>query len=350
MPKNIVLCLDGTGNQVRAKGNTNVMELVGMLAKGDPTEQVVFYDAGVGTFSSAAAWTPVARWLSRQWGLIAGGGLKQNVTEAYEFVMQTYEPGDRIYVFGFSRGAFTARALAGLIYCIGIFRPGAENVVPYAVASYMRRNTDWKQLDRFRDNFSRKVSGPHTSVKHGPRFALQFLGLFDTVKAAGFLRWRAQWPYTHKLANVVTVRHAVSIDEKRRPYREYLAVAEPHAHPAPVIDEVWFAGVHSDVGGTFEEAPKLSKISLKWMAEAAWHAGVRFRPRVYADLCRELTNADCEVHTMGWFWIFLTYRKRKLEPGYKFHGSVQEHAARLGKRLPPHPAYVDPGWRQQKTT
>src|SRR4051812_24693826 len=147
-------------------------------------------------------------------GLAFGVGMRQNLAEAYTYLMRTYEPGDRIYLFGFSRGAYTARALSGLLYTIGVFRPGAENLVQYAVASYTRKGKgkrDWGQLDKFRFVFGHRVDG-------GTRVPVEFLGVWDTVKAAGVLRWDAKWPYTHRLVNIRKVRHAVSIDEYRRPY------------------------------------------------------------------------------------------------------------------------------------
>src|SRR5262245_1694502 len=141
MAKNIVLCLDGTGNQVSAKGKTNVLLMYGMLDLRDPKKQVAFYDPGVGTFSSSGAWSPPARLVSRLMGLAFGSGMKTNLAEAYTYLMQHYEPGDRIYVFGFSRGAYTARALCGLIRAVGLFKPGAENLVSYAIKSYVKRDT-----------------------------------------------------------------------------------------------------------------------------------------------------------------------------------------------------------------
>ena len=115
MTKNIVLYLDGTNNQLRAADNTNVVRLFSLLELQDPAKQVGYYDPGVGTFSTPGAWSPPARMLSRYVGLMFGAGLRQNLGEAYSFLVSTYEPGARIYIFGFSRGAYSARALTGLL-------------------------------------------------------------------------------------------------------------------------------------------------------------------------------------------------------------------------------------------
>ena len=134
MAKNIVLCLDGTGNQIKAKGNSNVVNLYEMLDLSDPDRQVAFYDPGVGTFGAQGAWTSLGRGLTKLLGLTFGFGIKVNLAEAYTYLMQVYEPGDRVFVFGFSRGAYTSRALVGMSHRGGLMRRGAENLVNYLVS------------------------------------------------------------------------------------------------------------------------------------------------------------------------------------------------------------------------
>ena len=126
MSKNIVICLDGTGNEVKAKGATNILKIVELLDLSDPTKQIVYYDPGVGTFAAPSAWSWAARTLSRLGGLALGHGIRQNLGEAYTFLMNTWQPGDKVFVFGFSRGAYTARALCGMLYRVGLLRPRAR--------------------------------------------------------------------------------------------------------------------------------------------------------------------------------------------------------------------------------
>jgi uncharacterized protein (DUF2235 family) len=347
MPKNIVICLDGTGNQLKAKGNTNVVHLYGLLDLSEPAEQVAYYDPGVGTFSAAGAWSPPARFLSRVSGLAFGTGLRQNLGEAYTYLMNHYEPGDRIFVFGFSRGAYTARALCGMLCAVGIFRRGSENLVQYAVTSYTKReksDANWNQLHEFAHHFAHRVDG-RTTVP------VEFLGVWDTVKAAGVLRWDAKWPWTRNLRNVRIARHAVSIDEKRRPYREYPVGVAPKANPKAAVEEVWFAGVHSDVGGTFEDDPRLCKITLKWMVEGARDANILLRPKAYDEVCQAVTadNAYGTVHRMGAVWRLVTTRHRPFpkDAGVKVHESVRARKAAdpgYAKNLPADTVWVDPGW------
>jgi uncharacterized protein (DUF2235 family) len=342
--KNIVLCLDGTGNQLKAKGNTNVVHLYEMLDLADPARQIAFYDPGVGTFSAQGAWTPVGRRVTKLAGLAVGMGLRTNLGEAYTYLMHHYEAGDKLYIFGFSRGAYTARALAGLLDLVGLLRPGSENLVPYAVGLYTRNKDlsqdDWTQIHEFAGAFSRRVDG---------RIAIpvEFMGLWDSVKAAGVLRWNLRWPYTRQISNVRVARHAVSIDEKRRPYREYLIEPRPGA-TAPVFDEVWFAGVHSDVGGTFESDPRLPRITLKWMVEGALDAGLMLRPGAYSHSCE--VTPDCAlgtIHRMGWVWGLLTYRHRPIPPTARIHQSVRDRISSqpaYGKKIPADPAWDNPDW------
>jgi len=346
MGKNIVVCLDGTGNQLKARGSTNVVRLFEMLDLSDPGQQVAYYDPGVGTFGAQGAWTPLARRLTKLAGLALGYGLRTNLGEAYTYLLHEYEEGDRLFIFGFSRGAYTARALAGLLHVIGLLRPGSENLVPYVVSVYSRNKTlsrdDWTQVHRFAEAFSRKVGG-RTS------FPVDFMGLWDSVKAAGILRWNLHWLYTRQIPNVRIARHAVSIDEKRRPYREYL-ISPRDKPPIPVIEEVWFAGVHSDVGGTFDDDPRLPQITLKWMVEGAAACGILLKKGAYRKSCTvSADNASGTIHRMGWVWGLLTYRRRRVPPDAHVHQSVRDRISTdpgYESKVPSTALYEDVHWAE----
>ncbi|WP_405905445.1 DUF2235 domain-containing protein [Streptomyces sp. NBC_00828] len=350
MTKNLVICLDGTGNQLKAKGNTNVVRLYEMLDLSDPTRQIAYYDPGVGTFSAAGAWTPAGRSVSKLLGLAFGSGMKTNLAEAYTYLMQRYQPGDRIYVFGFSRGAYTARALVGMLKAVGLMRPGMENLVPYAISVYAKNKDwtqrDWDQLHRFAEAFSNAVDG---------RFGIPvtYLGIWDSVKAAGLLRWNLRWLYTRQVPNVRRVRHAVSIDEKRRPYVEYLVRRDDKERPDAVpVEQVWFAGVHSDVGGTFDDDPRLATIALKWIVDGALDEQLLLKSGAYArELRLEPEHARGKVHRMGWIWALLTYRRRKLPPGAHVHASVRarlEKDAGYAERIPSNAVWSDDEWLTER--
>ncbi|MHC3472119.1 DUF2235 domain-containing protein [Streptomyces sp. 7R007] len=365
MPRKIVVCLDGTANQVGARNPTNVVRLYEMLESEDPSGQLLYYDPGVGTMAAATARGPLGRGLSRLGGLAFGAGLRANLAEAYTYLMRTWQPGDAVYVFGFSRGAYTARALVGMLNKPGLMRPGAENLVPYAVARYaFNQDIDRseQQVARFSHAFCRRTEDeplwPQVK-RNDPRqvshhaLPVAYLGVWDTVKAAGVLRLGTlRWPYTHSLPNAARIRHAVSLDEKRRPYREFLVrPREPDPETGEsTAEEVWFAGVHCDVGGTFDHAPGdplLSTIALKWITD-----GVRdeldFREDAYAEQTA-VTEAFAEapVHHNGPLWVLVGRRSRPVPPAAVLHSSVRLRRER-------HPGYhpelagrtlwADPDW------
>jgi uncharacterized protein (DUF2235 family) len=239
-------------------------------------------------------------------GLASGYGLRTNLAEAYTYLMQTYRPDDRVFLFGFSRGAYTARALCGMTHRAGLLRPGAENLVPYAVNVYARSKRewdegDWVQIDKFASVFS-------VEAGRGRSLPVHFVGIWDSVKAAGILRWNLKWPYTRQLSNAATVRHAVSIDERRRPYREYLVQAREEG---PNMREVWFAGTHSDVGGSFEDDRRLGDITLQWMAEHAVACGLIVDRTALAE-ARAVSIDHALGKQAGWIWALLTYRRRAI--------------------------------------
>jgi hypothetical protein len=251
MDKNIVVCCDGTGNEYGDQ-NSNVLKLYSVLPKSN-TRQLTFYDPGVGTLSLPAALTQPVRLASRILGLAFGLGISANIADAYRFLMRAYEPGDRVYLFGFSRGAYTARAVAAMLYKCGLLDRRNDNLVPYAmkIFKYERRPRIYAG---FRRTFSR-------------RCAVRFLGIWDTVSSVGWIYDPLTLQFTRRNPIVRTVRHAVSIDERRCFYRQNMW-GEPFE--GQDVKQVWFAGVHADVGGSYPERESgLAQIALKWMIEEA---------------------------------------------------------------------------------
>ena len=354
MAKNIVICLDGTNNKVRGNANTNVVRLFDLLYLREPKLQVAYYDPGVGTFSSPAAWTPPARLASRVAGLAFGAGLRQNLAEVYLFLMSTYEPNDRVYLFGFSRGAYTVRALSGLLDTVGLLRRGAENLVPYVVTEYARNSrTDETAYERFKVPreyarvFSRAVG---TTIDRTDHFLLRFVGLWDTVKAAGDLRGEWRWPYTAQIPHASVVRHAIAIDEWRRPYRPY-PVYPTHDHLVHTdqdLQQVWFSGVHSDVGGMFDTGTRLSDLPLKWIAQDAVRHGLWVRPQKFKAAQRvDPAIATGPIHKMNRSWRLLGTRSRLLPEDAVIHDSVARRIkgdSAYGMRVPASVTAVDPDW------
>ncbi|MGB6209067.1 DUF2235 domain-containing protein [Mycobacterium sp.] len=331
MSKRIVLCFDGTANQVGAGNLTNVAKLFEMLEKNDPASQLTYYEPGVGTLAPASAHSAIHRTLTLLIEQAFGVGLKDNVAQAYRYLMQHWRPGDAVYIFGFSRGAYTARALAGMLLRPGLMRPGSENLLPYAVEKYaINRDFTQNEFDHWAE-FARAFCW---RTENEPLFStvrqnspnqvwhyavpVAYLGLWDTVKAAGFLRFGSlRWPYTRSLPNVARIRHAVSIDERRRPYREYLV----ERHPVG-LEERWFAGVHADVGGTFMPDHRLATIALKWVVDGVV-GDLAIDVDAYREQCAVTEDfADAPIHDNGKLWYLVGRRVRPLGADALVHPSV----------------------------
>ncbi len=139
--KNIVICCDGTGNEI-SENISNVLKLYRVLRKTGKTEplQVVFYDPGVGTLARPNPWTKAWQDAITVVGLATGYGLDDNVLAAYEFLVSQYEEGDNIFLFGFSRGAYTVRVLAALVHKIGVLAPQQRNLAGAALTAYKQLN------------------------------------------------------------------------------------------------------------------------------------------------------------------------------------------------------------------
>jgi uncharacterized protein (DUF2235 family) len=348
-PRNLVLCLDGTSNEPET-GTTNVARMYDVSAK--DSAQLVYYDPGVGTMGARGAVTPLGRKATRAAGLVAGFGIRDNLEEAYTFLMRNYHPGDRIFVFGFSRGAYTARALTGMLRTVGLLHEGAENLVPYAVKLYAQRGSEdptqeqerefWRTRSDFVDQFGNPAF-PNPFDPH--RHQVHFLGVWDTVKSVGWLNWRAQveqarWPFTSKITNVATARHAMAIDERRRPYKEYRFDPGTVASSEGRHREMWFAGVHSDVGGQFRDDHALSDIAFGWMVAEARKQGLEVDPKRYrhwvkAKLDEELPaeRALGRIHHAGNAWRLLGgWRERPIRPDDLVHPSVEHRIESLPYR------------------
>ncbi|OBB67292.1 DUF2235 domain-containing protein [Mycobacterium sp. 852014-50255_SCH5639931] len=329
--KRIVVCLDGTANQIGAGNLTNVAKLFEMLEKDDPVGQLAYYDPGVGTLAPASAHSSLSRAKDLLFEQAFGLGLKGNVAQAYRYVMQHWRPGDALYIFGFSRGAYTARALAGMLLRPGLLRPGSENLLPYAVEKYAINRyfteDEYAHWAEFARAFCWRTEGEplfSTVRQNSPNqvwyhaVPVAYLGLWDTVKAAGFLRFgNLRWPYTRSLPNVARIRHAVSIDERRRPYREYLVERHPRG-----LEERWFAGVHADVGGTFMPDHRLATIALKWVTDGIV-GELAIDAAAYRQQCAVTEDfADAPIHHNGKLWYLVGCRRRPMGPDALVHPSV----------------------------
>ena len=296
--KNIVICLDGTGCQLR-ENNTNVVKLYRVL-ECNLNQQIKYYDPGVGTLGDPDYKTPLGKQVTRILGMAFGRGIIRNVEEAYSFLMEHYQEGDHIYIFGFSRGAYTARALAAFIYRFGLLESGCQNLIPYGMKLFRsqpsqsksesnERISKWfRSMGKFKKTYSRNCP-------------IHFLGLWDSVKTFGWIYDPIYLPNTSKNRSINTVRHAIAIDERRTLFQQMPWGEEPKD-----VKEVWFAGVHGDIGGGFlEEESGLAKITLKWMIEEALKSGLYINEKEYKSsvlgegspkLCIAAPNPLAKLH------------------------------------------------------
>lgn len=352
--KNIVILMDGTSNQISEK-RSNVLRLYGVLTKSKPDKQLVYYDPGVGTFSPDRWFSKQASKIAEIYGLVTGWGLDRNVKDAYRFLVENYEVTfrqdpvtkkdikvrDKIYIFGFSRGAYSARVLAGFINALGLIEPRNLNLLDYAYRAYKRidQNADAKpESYEAMYLFERSLSPDHPTIR--------MLGLFDTVSSViekAEIGWRMRkHAYTSTNPSVETVMQAAAIEEQRRgfPLMPWPKGQEYHASPfdngngvPQQVEEVWFAGVHADVGGGHtEEGSALCKVPLVWMINRAKECGLKVSPQSVTSLVygrrkggKPYTPPNAlgpKTESYRGLWRLMGSRKRVIEEGATVHESV----------------------------
>ncbi|KAJ4479368.1 hypothetical protein J3R30DRAFT_3883877, partial [Lentinula aciculospora] len=353
--RTLILCFDGTGDQFDVD-NSNIVQLCSLLRKEDRSKQRVYYQTGIGTYTSPKVATPIMSRLSKVFttlffektvlifylpvqatDMLIANQLNAHVMDGYEFLMQNYTAGDRICMFGFSRGAYTARSLAGMLHKVGLLSKDNFQQVPFAYKMYTRVDkTGWEQSNAFKEAFCIDVT-------------IDFLGVWDTVDSVGLIPKRL--PFTTSNTIVRTFRHAISLDERRAKFKpnlwnlphsrtehsqdlppsrptysgfSYRSSAKSRArqlsrspkkrlsplppsiewessednklsdfeerfslhsesdNPTPTdVQEVWFAGCHCDVGGgSVKNSTRhsLARISLRWMIRECFKAntGIMF--------------------------------------------------------------------------
>jgi hypothetical protein len=268
--KKIVICCDGTGNDFAAPNsdpnnksagqNSNVVKLYTALQIDN--DQVAYYHPGVGTMGAPTATHRWSRWWSQFKGVAFGAGFRDNVLDAYRYLMEVYNDNgghgneDEVYIFGFSRGAYTARALAGFLHGYGLLCKGNDGHIAYAWRMYVAQHDDRDHSEvqpdaSFKETFSHKG------------FKIHFMGVWDTVSSVGWISTPLRLFNLAQNDTIMRGRHAVSIDEHRCFFQDNL-----WGDPLEGQDllQVWFAGVHSDIGGSYPQPESgLSDITLRWM-------------------------------------------------------------------------------------
>lgn len=289
--KKLVVCCDGTGNEI-GENISNVLKFYRMLKKsnGAKSRQVVFYHPGVGTLARPNPWTKLWQNTKTVLGLATGYGLDDSVLAGYEFLIENYEEGDDIYIVGFSRGAHAARVLAALIHKIGVLFPQQMNLAGSALTAYKQSIERKDELVQTKDD--RAAQFARIASTRWP--TIRFLGVWDTVASVIVPRPDRFYtfslltlPYTRKNPSVQVFRQAASLDERRRMFRlepwlpeqTYMKNRFSKTNNSLPQDakQVWFPGVHADVGGGYPETESgLSKFPLQWMIDEAKKHGLEF--------------------------------------------------------------------------
>ncbi|KAG1750348.1 uncharacterized protein EDB91DRAFT_1046109, partial [Suillus paluster] len=354
--RNLVICIDGTSNKYGDK-NTNIVELYSKIVKDD--SQLTYYNSGVGTYArpEGLAHTQLMDQISSVFDLAFAHNISRTIMHAYRWLSDKYRDGDKIFLFGFSRGAYQVRALAGMIHEVGLILPGNKEQIPYGFQLYSAINSgklkDCDLAKGFKATFSRK------------NVVVHFIGVWrvDTVSSVG-IRKAKNLPSTDTCDHVCYFRQALALDERRvkfLPEFVYGGMSErsnwlEDGSPPPLegissppskdedhihIKEVWFAGSHSDTGDPLN----FGDMPLLWMREEALEAGLLLHPPKVAFRSVDLKEPKItDSLTLPW-WLLevspirrLRYnnsnqhttrphfgRGRVILPGQKVHASVLFH-------------------------
>ena len=292
LPRQLIVCCDGTNNNLTGgRKDTHVVRLCQLLAQRDDPRQLVFYDPGVGNpgeLPGATLWDQTRLELQRIAGLAFGRGVYENMAECYQFLMHHYQPGDQIFVFGFSRGAFTARSVAGLVNRFGILRPHMGSMVPTLLHIYFS-DSGAQRLH------PERIAAQATALfaeKQAQRVELQFVGVWDTVASVGMPPFAARFTARADVQGkrFLNVRQALALDEFRAQFAPRLYVQPNGDYTSEsgqrvTLRQLWFRGAHADVGGGYTtDAMALADDAFAWLVSEASHCGLPLAPAGDAPL------------------------------------------------------------------
>lgn len=302
--KRIITCSDGTWNKLETEERTNVVKMFDSICKVEKSEdgtemrQLKAYDEGVGTGYS---------WRDRIVGGATGAGIDKHIKDMYIFILLNYQPGDDLYMFGFSRGAYTARSIAGFIRNCGILKPQYFHLVDKAYDLYRNRNDysapDSDLMKSFRANFCFEDITP-----------IKFIGVWDTVGSLGiplpaykmFNKLKYKFHDVTLSSHIEYAYHALALDERRVLFEPTLwekskTVKENPGHNQK-MEQRWFAGVHSNVGGGYKDCG-LSNIALDWLIRKAQGAKLCFNdPPLITKSDKDKGEIINSYTPMYWFW------------------------------------------------
>ncbi len=287
--KRLIICCDGTWQSARQKDLTNIARIAMHAAHEDDqgVGQIVYYDSGVGATFEADddnLLNKFGDWLDKKLGGAIGDGLEEKIFDAYRFLAFNYTPGDEIFIFGFSRGAYTARSLCGLIYASGLVKREKIGALGEAYRLY-----------RDREVWPGHPKAVAFRQAHGESVPIAYLGCFDTVGMNG-VPDVISWLPIDRLFNrghgfhdtflnrdIQSARHACALDERRKAFPVTVMQASK-ACPPDQVEERWFPGFHGGIGGGSPADQAFSDTALDWVAQGAEAAGMKFSHSLRAEL------------------------------------------------------------------
>ncbi|QRV72408.1 hypothetical protein RhiJN_00422 [Ceratobasidium sp. AG-Ba] len=408
--RTLILCFDGTSNRYNEM-NTNVVKFMSLIKNDVPDRQLVYYQPGIGTYTNPGIFTPISMKMANMLDQGVAWYIGAHITGGYKWLMDRYQDGDRICIFGFSRGAYTARALAGMLNKVGLLPAGNHEQVTVAYDIYRTDSQEgYTMSDGFRDTFSRVVP-------------IEFVGVWDSVSSVGLIRSHSL-PYAASNHIISTFRHAMALDEHRAWFvvdpwhipdidregrmRSIMVRAFGHWHEPnaqgvfarfihwlafgsqqPVaeiersdgqvgvpgdklfanskkktnVKEVWFAGCHSDVGGSSvaDTTPhSLSNITLRWMVRECEMANTQIlwnMPRLgqfaidispeRLQLARDITDNAAATHKAGQKPLYAEKYGKQLDKYEEGRIQIQDAKSSVYDSLMPHwtwPAFFPLGF------
>ncbi|KAH7928799.1 hypothetical protein BV22DRAFT_182974 [Leucogyrophana mollusca] len=348
--RNLIICIDGTSNQF-GQNNTNVVKLfaqVDLETRKPHPKQCAYYSSGIGTRpKSMHVLDRIERAVSDKFDMAIAWNMEEIVKDAYGWLARTYLEGDQIYLFGFSRGAYQVRVLAGMIHEIGLIRTPTEKQIGTAYDHYESIRSQKPKTREIAREFKQTFSWKDLRV--------HFVGVWDTVSSVGLVRGDVFLSTSSSAAHACHFRHALALDERRVKFiPEYFhemntrtddtKPKDTQTSKASEIKEVWFAGSHSDVGGKNRpgKSSQAGNVSLLWMRQEASSSGLILKPTDIVWMPDDLDSGTSNSMSSAWKLVEILpirhqvsfsgsgenarrwhlFRPRRIIPGQKIHASI----------------------------
>ena len=339
MTKNIILCSDGTGDKGGNGNESNVYKLYQAVdIHNKETQQVSFYDNGVGTKEDGSAVKSNKIWVTLSGAL--GLGFKDNVRDLYEYLARHYQAGDKIFIFGFSRGAATVRAFTGFINCCGLLdksKTATEAEFQTQINNALQAYVEIKSKPELASDFKEEFAITGKDYAPDANLQIHFLAVWDTVSALGFPdgTWKTsdwffkitdklfytlekmtdkKWPhqfYDYELNdNILNAYQALAIDDERKTFCP--KIWDENKRKPDSVEQVWFAGAHANIGGGYPRSG-LSNITLQWLINQASEKGLVFIEHEVTTIEAHANAEDKLYDSRDGFAIYYRYEPRNIE-------------------------------------